>query len=125
MKRQLDVVDSEILATGSDAACVMLYDVTSGSVMASIDSRVVKDAGPYEDPSMFLDLSFHPDGQHFVSCTAHGRIYLWDVTSKERLQSIEDHKDAIWCAQFRPDGVKVASVCEDGSLGMFSVMATT
>lgn len=101
-----------------------MYDTNAGTVISSIDSRSVKDSGSYEDPSMFLDLSFHPSGSHFTSTTAHGKIYLWEVKSKERLQVIEEHADAVWCAQFSPDGTRLATACEDGSLGIFSVQMT-
>jgi len=103
---------------------LMLYDLNSGTVVHSIDSRAVKDSGPYEDPSMFLDLSFHPSGSHFACCTGHGKIYLWEVATRERVQVVDDHSDAVWSVKFNLDGTKAASACEDGSLGLFSVAAT-
>ena len=113
-----------MLVTGSDAAYLTIYDVRSGTVVASIDGRSVVDSGIYEDPSMFLDLSFHPSGTHFASSTAHGKIYLWDIATKERTQVLDDHNDSVWCGRFSPDGTKLASACEDGSIGLFSASVT-
>lgn len=113
-----------MLVTGSDAAQLMLYDLRSGNVIAAIDGRSIKEASPHEDPSMFLDLSFHPNGSFLAASTADGRVHLWDLTNKERRQTIDDHKDAVWCAQFSPDGSKLATACEDGSLGLFTAVVT-
>lgn len=44
--------------TASDAGCIMIYDVASGSVISTIDSRAVKESGAHEDPSMFSTCHF-------------------------------------------------------------------
>lgn len=73
---------------------------------------------------MFLDLSFHPDGEFLASSTAQGKIAIWEMKNRERHECLDAHDDAVWGGQFNSAGTRFVSICEDGSLALYSTLLT-
>lgn len=69
------------------------------------------------------DISFHPDGKHFISASSNGKLYLWDFASK---QIIEEHqyKDDfnLWGAKFSPCGQRIVTISDDGLIIMYKCL---
>ena len=54
-------------------------------------------------------VSFSRDGTKVASGSVDNTVKLWDVTSREYLQTLEGHSDSVNSVSFSRDGTKVVS----------------
>ena len=53
-------------------------------------------------------ISFSPDGSKLV-CSSNDKIKIWDVTTGNCLQILEEHNDLVNSVSFSPDGTQIVS----------------
>ena len=102
----------EKLMTGSDDARANLYDVSSGTQLASFEGHT----------SWVLGVALSPDDTHAVSCSSDHSVKVWDLagSSKRCVQTLADvHNDQVWGVAFDPNGGRFCSVGDDMSLRLY------
>ena len=56
-----------------------------------------------------FDISFTPDGKHFVSCSGDTTLKLWQMSTYDCIRTLEGHTNLVKSAVFSPDGRAIAS----------------
>jgi len=98
--------DGKTLATGSGDGWIKLWDIAAGSVVRTFrDHHTV-------DPVQ--NLAFASDGKTLASTGyTSPAVTLWDATTGNLLRSLKGHTGTILDIAFSPDGVHLASACND------------
>ncbi len=91
--------DGRILASGTHAGAILLWDAETGRALRSLPA----DGGPT------LGVAFSPDGALLASTGFDGRVDLWDVARGERLRRMVAHQGPGAVVAFTPDGREVVS----------------
>ncbi|MCG3131856.1 MAG: hypothetical protein FLDDKLPJ_02666 [Phycisphaerae bacterium] len=98
-------------AYGGVADMVILWRISDGVVMHTLDSDIVG------------DLAFSPDGQWLASGAAFGgdrQVKLWRVSDGMMVRAM-DHDDYLSSVAFSPDGALLASGSADGTTKLWRV----
>ena len=61
-------------------------------------------------------LAFSPDDTVLVTGLANGEIRLWDLTTGDKLNSLEGHKDIVRELVFSHDGNTLTSIGREGTI---------
>ena len=61
-------------------------------------------------------LVFSPDDSVIVRGLAAGRIQLWDVTTGDKLTTLDGHTATVRTLEFSADGKTLVSAAEDGTI---------
>ena len=98
--------DGKTLATGSTDGTIKLWNIAAGSVVRTFrDHHTV-------DP--ILNLAFSRDGKTLASTGYTSQaVTLWDPSTGNLLRSLKGHTGTILDIAFSPDGVHLASACND------------
>lgn len=91
--------DGEVLATGSAAGVVQLWEVQDGSLLASLEGHVAP----------VRDLAFSPDGASLVSGGEDSVLKVWHVGQGSEIRSISTSLvGRALAVGFSPDGERIA-----------------
>jgi WD40 repeat protein len=103
-----------ILATGHYDGVIRIWDVSTGLVMNTFDTR---------SNSGIESVAFSPDGQLLASGESYGAnwVRLWAVDSGELLRTLEGHESGVIDLHFSPDGVILASGSYDGLVRLWGL----
>ena len=70
--------------------------------------------------SWVLGVAFAPDDAHFVSCSSDHSVKVWDLSSRQCVQTFGDvHSDQVWGVAFDPQGGRFCTVSDDMSLRLY------
>jgi WD repeat-containing protein 61 len=68
-----------------------------------------------------LQVAFSPTDNLFASGSCDRRVKVWDLRTRECLNSFEDQAEQVWSVAFSPDGKNIAAGSEDGSVSVYEV----
>ena len=98
-----------LAASGSDGN-VHMYDLRSDKVVHSIP-EINNNQSMNQVPDVSTSLSFHPDGNHLMTCNNGGLFSLWDVRNWKNdfivthgQSDCKDGKKQSYCCNFSPNG---------------------
>lgn len=103
-------LDGQLLATASDDAQVLLWKVSNGSLLRTIDSS-----------SGLATADFSPNNLLLAAGTWDGIIGLWQVNDGHLLRTIQGHENSVMDVEFSPDGTLLASASEDNTIKLWQV----
>jgi WD40 repeat protein len=100
-----------LLASGSSAGPVRLWDVASGKEVAQIEG--------HSDAS--IDIAFNPAGTLLASTGGlDSTVRLWDVGSRSPVAVLRGHTDTVWRVVFSADGKLLASASSDKTIRLWN-----
>lgn len=94
------------LATGSSQGTINIWDITSGTLLNTIQSQ---------SQSGVISLDFNRDGT-ILAAGGIQAIRLWDMKTRELLMTIEDIPRCGWAFAFHPQENIIATGMQDGSI---------
>src|SRR5205807_2646847 len=103
--------DGKRLLTPSREGTVHIWDVKSGKELKQIQAHKER----INESSGASCAAFSPDGKRIVSGGA-GVVRVWDAESGKELRKYEGHTLPVAGVAFFPDGKRIASASEDGTV---------
>jgi hypothetical protein len=116
--------DERLLATASYDCTVRVWDLTTGDCL-----KVLQHTDPVMrvafSPAVAAAIGSQPTSAGGMPATAPARLvtacegralWLWDVESGACIAALGEHKEAVTCAVFSPDGAWLASTSQDRSV---------
>jgi eukaryotic-like serine/threonine-protein kinase len=101
--------NGKTLAFSSDDGTIKLWDIAAGSVV-----RTFRD---HHNVDPIVNLAFSADGKILASIGSSGQaVILWDAVTGNLLRSLKGHTARILDIAFSPDGVHLASACNDRTI---------
>jgi WD40 repeat protein len=97
--------DGRLLAIGSNNGITVVWDVTSRSVLHTIEH----DAG-------VRTVAFSPDSSQLLTVADDGILRLWDTNSGELVQQLVGHTSGVLFVDFSPNGRYIVSSGRDDNL---------
>ncbi|NHJ14429.1 MAG: WD40 repeat domain-containing protein [Candidatus Thorarchaeota archaeon] len=105
----------DIVASGGVDRMVKLWDIRSGTVLATLEG--------HEYP--VLTLAFSPDGGRLVSGSGDTTLAIWDVDNHTKLHHMKGHSLYVVACDWSPDGTTIVSGEVDGSIRVWDAASGT
>ncbi|KAL1918739.1 uncharacterized protein VTP21DRAFT_2761 [Calcarisporiella thermophila] len=97
--------DGEYVASGGMDGKVRLWKVSNGEFINSV-----------EGPDEVVWIQWHPRGYVLLAGSSDGTVWMWQMPSGNVMQVFAGHSAPVTAGLFTPDGKKIVTVSEDGSL---------
>ncbi len=91
--------DGTMLASGSDDRTVKLWDVATGTNIATLEGH----------SSWVHSVAFSPDGTMLASGSDDETVKLWDVATRDNIATLEGYGGPVYSVAFSSDGTMLAS----------------
>src|SRR5439155_12819765 len=97
--------DNKRIMTGGGDRIAHIWDVASGSEIASFENK----DGPIQDAT------FSPDGHRIAIGSRGGGIFIWDVKSRRQIVQLESQNSGAALIRFNSKGDLLLSASVDGT----------
>ncbi|KAG5437586.1 hypothetical protein PCANB_000621 [Pneumocystis canis] len=98
--------DGEYVATGGMDGQILVWRYkNNGELILTL-----------EGGDEILWIQWHPKGNILLSGSNDANVWMWKIPSGDVMQFFKYHKKAVNAGSFTPDGKKIVTVSEDGSL---------
>ena len=105
----------ETLAFSSDSSLLAVGSLKQIRLLGSPKLPHFKEVS-YGEDMWGRALVFSPDDSVIVRGLAAGRIQLWDVTTGDKLTTLDGHTATVRTLEFSADGKTLVSAAEDGTI---------
>jgi WD40 repeat protein len=103
---------SNLLISGGDDHTIKIWDtVSNGKLQKTIQGYT----------NRIWSTAFSTCGKRLVSGCEDNRIRVWNVQTKQCIQTLQKHTDWVWSVVFSPDGKKIASASEDNTIYLWNL----
>lgn len=104
--------DNKNIITGSDDKLIRVHSL-EGKNRTLLDTMC-------GHGGWILSLRRSPDNRHIVSSSGDGKIKIWDLLTRECINTFDNHNgNKCWAAAYNSDGSRLASVSSDKSLVVY------
>ena len=105
--------DALLVASGSDDKTLKLWDIYK--------KKLVHDFKSGEHKGAVNCVRFHPDNSCLATACFDGKVRLFDVRSKQLVQSYKEHDRPATCLSFHPSGNFLASTAYDNTIRIYDL----
>src|SRR5207245_1152432 len=105
--------DGQRLASPSEDKTVKIWDVTNGLEIQTLqpDAKEVNPAN-----AKVNGVAFSPDGRHLAIAAWAVDVPVWDLEAGRQVLTLKGHEASVWSVAFDPDGARLATASNDGTV---------
>jgi len=100
--------DSQFMMSASDDGHIKVYDAKHANLVGTLSGH----------SGWVLSVCFGPDN-HAVSCSSDKTVKIWNVGTRQCINTFTQHTDQVWGAKYSKDGTKVVSAGDDCSIHVY------
>ena len=104
--------DGHQLATAGNDTTVRLWEVTTGTQLATLTGHTNRASA----------VAFSPDGHQLATASDDETVRLWEVTTGAQLATLTGHTDWVNAVAFSPDGHQIATASNDTTVRLWEVI---
>jgi WD40 repeat protein len=105
--------DGRLLASTSDDGTVQLWSTSTWENMAVLN--------PHDRVGWTLAVTWSPDASMLAASREGHLVQLWDVRTGREAITLDGHTDEVWSTAWSPDGLRLASGSDDGTVRVWGV----
>ncbi len=94
-----------------------IWEAQSGKELATMPD----DPQHIEHTGVISSLAFSPDGRTLGTASMDHSIRLWDFAMRQRVATLQGHRNEVWAMAFSPDGQTVVSAAKDGAVKLWPI----
>jgi WD40 repeat protein len=114
--------DSKILAAATTENTIELWDIETGNFIRTIKFKSVNNTNKSYHDSLKNLLLFSPDNKIIGTINGNSMVELWNVTSGERINTLDQYSKSVNAIAFSPDSKSVAFASKDGTVKSYNIL---